>query len=125
MKFFSLGKKYTIYEDGSVFKNGNVPFTPPISGNGYYVLCSEGKHYLLHRLIIEHFKPQTEVDKLLNRNVVDHEDRNRLNNDINNLRWVTQSENLLNTVRHDRYKNLKLNDETIAYIDILKKHVLG
>lgn len=124
MKFFKLGQIYTIYEDGRVFKYGSIPFIPPISSNGYYVLCSEGKHYLLHRLIIEHFKPQTETDKLLNRNVVDHEDRDRLNNDINNLRWVTQSENLLNTARHDRYKNLKLNDETVTYIDILKKHIL-
>ena len=123
MKFFNLGFKYTIYEDGSVLKY-DLPFIPPLSGNGYYVLCSDGKHYLLHRLIIEHFKPQTEDDKIFNRNVVDHKDRNKLNNDINNLRWVTYSENSRNSDRCTILDDdIKLNDKNITYIDIFKKHI--
>lgn len=124
MKFFNLGLKYTIYEDGSVLKY-DLPFIPSISGNGYYVLCSDGKHYLLHRLIIEHFKPQTEDDKIFNRNVVDHKDRNKLNNNINNLRWVTYSENSRNSDRCTIPVNdIKLNDKNITYIDIFKEHIV-
>ena len=45
----------------------------------------------IHRLVAETFIPN---DKNLPQ--VDHIDRNRIHNDISNLRWVTPRENLLN-----------------------------
>jgi len=45
----------------------------------------------LHRLIAEAFIPNPE-----NKQFVDHIDNNRLNNNINNLRWATNQENQRN-----------------------------
>ena len=63
--------------------------------NGYYRvgLSTNGKskHFRVHRLIALHFIPNPQ-----NKQLVDHKDRNPLNNDINNLRWATPSENGMN-----------------------------
>jgi len=45
----------------------------------------------VHRLVAETFLPNDN-----NLPEVDHIDRNRINNDISNLRWVSRSENMIN-----------------------------
>ena len=51
---------------------------------------SEGKdcYVRLHRLLAQAFIPNPQ-----NLQVVDHKNRNKLDNRLNNLRWVTSSEN--------------------------------
>lgn len=51
----------------------------------------------IHRLVALAFLPNPD-----NKPEVDHIDRNRTNNVVDNLRWVTISENCLNTYRRDR-----------------------
>ena len=46
--------------------------------------------------------------------LVDHIDRNVLNNNINNLRWVNSSENCSN---RNAYKNSYFNERYISYIN--------
>ena len=66
-----------------------------VNSRGYcnVVLCKDGKTktFLLHRLVADGF-----VDNPSNLPEVDHKDRNKTNNSVNNLRWVTVSENNLN-----------------------------
>jgi len=84
---------YLIFEDGRVFsKKSNKFLKPHIDKLGYcrVDLCNDGKHKLFmnHRLVGLHFIPNPN-----NKEIIDHIDRNRSNNHISNLRWVTYSEN--------------------------------
>ena len=70
-------------------------------------LCKEGKSYQrkIHRLVAEMF-----LDRPANATDVDHIDRNKANNVVNNLRWVTHSVNTANV--HMR-KNNRLGEKNI------------
>lgn len=59
--------------------------------NGYLRVAINNRQYLVHRLVAETFIPNPE-----NKPEIDHIDRNRANNKVENLRWVTRSENCLN-----------------------------
>lgn len=58
---------------------------------GYREIVFKGKNYKVHKIILETF-----IEKPEGNYQVDHIDRNRSNNDISNLRWVTPQENSLN-----------------------------
>lgn len=69
-----------------------------ISNSGYYILRlrkdGERKCFYTHRLIAQAFIPNPE-----NKSQVNHIDGNRLNNCVDNLEWVTMSENVLHAYR--------------------------
>ncbi len=50
----------------------------------------ETKWFKVHRLVLENFRPNSNSNYL----VVDHKDRNRLNNNLENLQWLTNTENI-------------------------------
>lgn len=61
------------------------------------LITYNGKLIRLYRIIAEYFIPKTEEDIALGRNYVDHITHNPINmnvNDVRNLRWCTQKENL-------------------------------
>lgn len=62
------------------------------SKRGYLRVRISNKEYLVHRLVAETFIPNDE-----NKPQVDHiNHKEKTNNDISNLRWVTAQENTLN-----------------------------
>jgi hypothetical protein len=69
-------------------------------GYRYFQLIRDGKriNYLFHHLVAEAFLSERPNDL-----VIDHIDRNKLNNHVSNLRYITQKENCRNTdvYRHD------------------------
>lgn len=67
------------------------------NGRGYLGVKVSNKVYLVHRLVAETFIPNPESKK-----EIDHINRNKLDNRVENLRWATRSDNLRNTVRNDR-----------------------
>lgn len=87
-------ENYLIYRDGRVYsKKGKGKFLKQSdNGEGYMRvdLCKncKGINRRVHRLIAIHYIPNPD-----NKKYVDHIDRNRSNNDISNLRWVTSCEN--------------------------------
>jgi hypothetical protein len=88
------------FENYSISKSGNVKNN--ITGRilktnknerGYYrvALCKNGdikKTFKVHRLVASTFIPNPE-----NKPQIDHIDGNKINNNVNNLRWCTNSEN--------------------------------
>ena len=95
---------YLIYSDGRLYsKKTNRFLKGKIDNVGYQVYAlaindkiSDKKKRLskmcyAHRLVAEYFLPNPD-----NLPQVDHIDRNKLNNDVSNLRWVSTKENNAN-----------------------------
>jgi hypothetical protein len=67
------------------------------------IINNEYKFFRLHRIVAEHF-----ISNPNNFNIVDHIDRNRQNNRIDNLRWVSPSHNTQNsTIQHNNTSGIK------------------
>lgn len=76
-------------------KNKYEKFLKPVTCGGYQRvrLCKNGNEKMkyVHRLVACAF-----IENSRNLNEVDHIDRNKANNRVDNLRWVTHSENIHN-----------------------------
>tara|TARA_R110000822_G_scaffold284631_1_gene406088 strand:+ start:49 stop:495 length:447 start_codon:yes stop_codon:yes gene_type:complete len=103
---------YLIYNDGRVYsKSSKIFLKPSLNKINCGYLCvnlykdGKGKNYKIHRLIGLHYIPLVE-----GKDLIDHIDRNKTNNNISNLRWVNKSENNINVgLRKDNktgYKNI-------------------
>ena len=92
---------YQVSNDGFVRKMFNYGWGPPKNGrdmNGYrrvQLYKGDGaKDKLVHRLMLDHFSPNT--NQLFDR--ADHIDCNRSNNVLSNLRWSNNTLNGLNRI---------------------------
>lgn len=63
---------------------------------GYKVLQYKGKQYKVHRLVAETF-----LDRVEGKDFVDHINRDKTDNRLENLRWVSCTENNLNRSQSD------------------------
>jgi hypothetical protein len=97
---------YEVSSAGEVRRGGRVleNYQNPVTK--YYVAKSIYPRVYIHRLVAEAFIPNPE-----NKRVVDHINRIRHDNRVENLRWVTYSENKVNT---DLYKCNKLGYKNIT-----------
>tara|TARA_R110000796_G_C14343767_1_gene410704 strand:- start:38 stop:520 length:483 start_codon:yes stop_codon:yes gene_type:complete len=89
-------ENYTISEEGEVYNKKYERYLKHSNnGKGYLFvnLCKDGKkkQYYIHRLIALHYieKPEDKLE-------VDHIDRDKTNNSVNNLRWATKAEQARN-----------------------------
>jgi hypothetical protein len=82
--------KYTIYEDGTIFSHKAKRKLTCSKGNYVTVRLGgrSGKTFYLHRLVAESFIPNPE-----NKRCVNHKNGDKHDNRVDNLEWVTYSEN--------------------------------
>jgi hypothetical protein len=101
-----LFEDYEIHSNGEVFsKKRNIFLKEKINTDGYRCVDlwnENGKlsNVKISRLVAEYFVKNTN-----NENIVDHIDRNRTNDDYQNLRWVNRLENNLNTKKRKDNKS--------------------
>lgn len=101
---------YKVREDGVVFsKRSGEPLATTLNDKGYpcVTLSKEGKSVFrrVHRIVAIVFIPNPD-----NKPCVNHKDRNRANCNINNLEWVTHSENVIHSVKNGGRKNWTRNN---------------
>jgi len=97
MKAIPNYENYLITPEGKLYrklKNGNIKEVKGRQNkNGYIQVTLSAKsgpvERLIHRLVAEAFLPNPE-----NKPQVDHIDEDKINNQVNNLRWVTAKENI-------------------------------
>lgn len=84
---------YFITKDGRIYSKLKGKelreLRPHINNRGYMIITIRKKCYRIHRLVAENFLPRVDGKPIVN-----HIDGNKLNNDVENLEWCTQSENV-------------------------------
>ena len=104
-----LDDQYSVNTDGIVFslKGNKKELKGKITNSGYreVILSHKGvKHYfLVHRLVALTF-----IENKYNARTVNHKDGNKLNNKLDNLEWMSDSDNLKHA-RNNGLLNSKIN----------------
>ena len=106
---------YEITKSGEVInKNTNRVLKPQLNGKGYYRVCIGGQLKFVHRLVAQKYVPNPN-----NKPQVNHKDGNKLNNYVDNLEWVDNTENRKHAVEN----GLHLSGEKCSYSKLNKQQV--
>lgn len=94
IKEYPRNKNYLVSENGDIYsKRYNRRLTPKKNYDGYYRIQIWKKGHCVfrswHRIIAETF-----IDNPNNLPFVNHKDGNKRNNQVSNLEWCTQKENI-------------------------------
>lgn len=85
---------YLIGSDGSIKNSNGMKMAPFKTKNGYMKINLLKKGFYMHRLVAECFIPNPEEKPQVN-----HKNGDKTDNRVENLEWVTNSENMLHCIR--------------------------
>lgn len=106
---------YFVTKDGRVFRNDRE-LQPELS-RGYhrvsFSIKGKVKRYLVHRLVAKIY-----IDNPDNKKYVNHINHIRADNRVENLEWVTHSENMIHCVKHGRGTNKLATQKSVENNDV-------
>ena len=110
---------YRIDTNGTIINKHDKVLKPSLN-RGYLRIVLNGKNHLIHRLVGINFIPNNDIS----RNIINHKDGIKTNNNINNLEWCNTSDNtnhaiLNNLKKHQSGENIgtsKLKEEDVIKI---------
>ena len=115
-------ENYTVTTDGRVYslrKKGYL--IQRVTKDGYMSVCLKTpirkENFLVHRLVADTYLPKDS-----DRQIVNHKDSNRRNNDVSNLEYVTARENSIHSSKTGNNAKFK---KAVKMIDPVKKIVLA
>lgn len=116
-------QNYIVSSLGEVYNSTTGKMLKPKNNNGYFRVSLGTKHVSLHRLVAKMFLPTPEEGK----NQVNHIDGDKSHNYVDNLEWMSQSENIrhgIATGLYDkRFNRRRLTESFVT--DVLKEYEPG
>lgn len=115
-------RKVIIGNNGAKILKEETILKPALDGKYLFVvLQNKGikKHKKVHRLVAENFIPNPD-----NKPIVNHKDGNKLNNAVENLEWVTASENSQHAVDNGLRKYNSISGELGGLAKISNEQVI-
>lgn len=117
-KVISVGYKVSNYGNVVGPRGALTPQESSSRGGGiYYRVKVNSKYCAVHRLVATHFLPKPD-----GKDFIDHIDRNPANNHVHNLRWVTASENMLNTRDRTENRNIYVTKSGRFSVQLRRNH---
>lgn len=120
-----FNERYSIDENGNIYDNKKDRYLKQYDngfGYKYVMLVINGKYkqHKVHRLVAETFIPNPK-----NKPFINHKDCNRSNNNVLNLEWCTQKENInyaqrVNSSFNDRNKTVNQYDKNNNLLNTYK-----
>ena len=91
-------EEYEVDTNGVVYGKNGKPLKYSLNHNGYCIINFYINHkrtgFGIHTLVAKQFIPNDDTNK----NQVNHKDGNKINNNIENLEWVTPKENTKHSI---------------------------
>lgn len=120
---------YRVGDDGTLWSQASGEWRQLVGGvdkDGYRkaILCCSGqrKYVRIHALVLEVFSGEHPPGK-----VAAHKDGSRQNNQLSNLKWKTQKENIADKLEHgtaqrgEQGSNAKLTEQQVLAIRVSRK----
>lgn len=115
MEKYIFEEKYIVYENEgivSVFSTIRQRYLKPYDSGGYIVFRINNRAKFAHHLVTEFYLGKRDSNLCVN-----HKDGNKLNNKIENLEYVTWSENIKHSYRTGLHALSKDTTRSPKYID--------
>lgn len=100
-----------------------IKLNPHLTKDGYLAVClykhGRSKTFTVHRLVATAF-----IENIFNKPCIDHINGNRIDNRVQNLRWVTAKENQNNPITRSRLSSSKIGEKHPLYgKKLTKEHI--
>ena len=112
-----------VYRDGRVYSTKTNRFLSGLSDHGYVTITITGKDIQQHSRYVHQLVMDTwgsSAPSNVQDPVIDHIDENKLNNSIDNLRWLSRKQNARRSTQGSKHHKAKLSEQDVIEIRALR-----